>query len=188
MGAFSESLAEWCMTVFLHFDKQMVRVQKNRADRKWDKFIMSELRGKTVGFVGFGSIAQATARLCRAFGMRILALRRSKEGPGSELADEVFSYEEARPPPTKAKGVAGSEDKGAETTEEPDRKNVPVADDASSLLRRKSSKLAEFHGDANEVQISPAIFCLCLSVTQWTPCRAAADDGMHVLEPDRHRR
>ena len=91
------------MTVFLHFDKQMVRVQKNRADRKWDKFIMSELRGKTVGFVGFGSIAQATARLCRAFGMRILALRRSKEGPGSELADEVFSYEEARPPPTKAK-------------------------------------------------------------------------------------
>ena len=94
------------MTVFLHFDKQMVRVQKNRADRKWDKFIMSELRGKTVGFVGFGSIAQATARLCQAFGMRILALRRSKEGPGSELADEVFSYEEARPPTDRRRAVS----------------------------------------------------------------------------------
>jgi len=121
-GAFSSSLAEWCITAFLHFDKQIVRVQKNRAERVWDKFIMSELRGKTViqhtnyvrrrlrrqwltsvffsalqvGFVGFGSIAQATARLCKGFGMRILALRRSKEGPGSELADEVFGYDDGK--------------------------------------------------------------------------------------------
>ena len=70
-GAFSESLAEWCITAFLHFNKQMVRVQKNREAKIWDKFIMNELRGLTVGFVGFGSIAQASAKLCKAFGMKV---------------------------------------------------------------------------------------------------------------------
>merc|ERR1719203_1572656 len=50
---------------------------------------MNELHGKTVGFVGFGDIAQATARLCRALGMRVLALRQTRDAPGNELADEV---------------------------------------------------------------------------------------------------
>jgi len=38
---------------------------------------MNELRGRTVGFVGLGSIAEAAAKLCRAFGMRSLAVRRT---------------------------------------------------------------------------------------------------------------
>ena len=67
---------------------------KNRENRKWDKFVMSELRGQTVGFVGFGSIAQTTARLCRAFGMKVLALRRRLDSPGSELADKVYSMKD----------------------------------------------------------------------------------------------
>jgi len=47
-----------------------------------------------VGFVGFGSIAQTTARLCRALGMNILALRRNVDSPGSELADKVYSMKD----------------------------------------------------------------------------------------------
>jgi len=90
-GAFSSSLAEWCITSFLHFNKQIPRIQQNRTQRKWDKFVMSELKGTTVGFVGFGSIAQETAKLCRAFGMRVIALRRSLEGAGSESADKVYT-------------------------------------------------------------------------------------------------
>ena len=38
---------------------------------------MGELHGATVGFIGFGDIAQQTARLCRAFGMRL--------GPGTPV-------------------------------------------------------------------------------------------------------
>jgi phosphoglycerate dehydrogenase-like enzyme len=51
---------------------------------------MSELFGQTVGFVGFGDIAQSTAVLCKAFGMRIIALRNSRGQSGDELADSVF--------------------------------------------------------------------------------------------------
>jgi len=89
-GAFSSSLGEWCLTAMLHFNKQMPRVLRNREERVWDKFIMSELKGRTVGFVGFGSIAQTTAKLCRAFGMQVVALRQRPDGDGAELADKVL--------------------------------------------------------------------------------------------------
>ncbi|KAF4758682.1 hypothetical protein FOZ63_008324, partial [Perkinsus olseni] len=52
---------------------------------------MPVVRGKTVGFVGFGSIAQETAKVCRPLGMKILALRNRPDGPGSDLADEVLN-------------------------------------------------------------------------------------------------
>lgn len=49
----------------------------------------AQLRGKTIGFVGFGHIATTTAPLARALGMRVLALR-SSASPHA-LADETLS-------------------------------------------------------------------------------------------------
>lgn len=89
-GAFSRSLAEYSLAAMLHFNKQIPRLQKNREDKKWEKFIMNELHGQTVGFVGFGDIAKATARLCKAFGMRVLALRASRGLTDGGLADETL--------------------------------------------------------------------------------------------------
>lgn len=93
-GAFSWSLAEFAIAAMLHFNKQIPRLQEQKATRTWDKFIMAELRGKTVGFVGFGNISQTTVPLCRAFGMRVLALRNSRGAKGDNLADEVFVADE----------------------------------------------------------------------------------------------
>jgi len=76
-GAFSSTLAEWTLAAMLYFNKQLPRVVENRKTATWDSFAMNELRGRTVGFVGFGSIAEAAAKLCRAFGMRSLAVRRT---------------------------------------------------------------------------------------------------------------
>ncbi|CAE7188315.1 gyaR [Symbiodinium pilosum] len=89
-GAFSRSLAEYSLAAMLHFNKQIPRLQSNRVTKTWDKFIMNELHGQTVGFIGFGDIAQCTARLCKAFGMQILAWRNTRGAPGEELADKVF--------------------------------------------------------------------------------------------------
>lgn len=88
-GAFSSSLAEYALGAMLHFNKQVPLLQQNRRSRVWEKFVMAELRGKTAGFIGFGDIAQATAQLCKAFGMRVMALRNTRNASGSELADIV---------------------------------------------------------------------------------------------------
>jgi phosphoglycerate dehydrogenase-like enzyme len=43
---------------------------------RWEKFAPQELRGATVGIVGYGSIGREVARLADAFGMRVLATKR----------------------------------------------------------------------------------------------------------------
>jgi phosphoglycerate dehydrogenase-like enzyme len=44
---------------------------------RWDLYARPELRGSTLGIVGYGSIGREVGRLGRAFGMGVLALRRS---------------------------------------------------------------------------------------------------------------
>jgi phosphoglycerate dehydrogenase-like enzyme len=43
---------------------------------RWEKFVPQELRGATIGIVGYGSIGREVARLAHAFAMRILATKR----------------------------------------------------------------------------------------------------------------
>jgi phosphoglycerate dehydrogenase-like enzyme len=97
-GAYSRVLAEYVLAAMLHFNKHVVRLQQQKKSRTWEKFNMSELHGKTVGFVGFGDIARTTVPYCRAFGMRVTALRQSKNSIGNELADKVY-YSGAGAPP-----------------------------------------------------------------------------------------
>jgi glycerate dehydrogenase len=53
----------------------------------WDGSLI-ELSGLTLGIVGYGRIGQAVARIARAFGMRILACRRTGEvGTDAEAVD-----------------------------------------------------------------------------------------------------
>jgi phosphoglycerate dehydrogenase-like enzyme len=60
----------------------MVRKQE-RAEwpkDKWNLFLGSELRGKTLGSIGYGSIAREVARLAKVgFGMRVVTMTRSGE-------------------------------------------------------------------------------------------------------------
>jgi len=91
-GAYSASLAEWTITSCLYFNKQITRCQRNRVEKRWDKFEMKTLYNKTIGFVGFGDIAQASAKLAKSFGMRVLALKRNPEP--HYLADHMYSVEQ----------------------------------------------------------------------------------------------
>ena len=50
---------------------------------------MTELSGKTIGFVGFGTIAIYAARMARAFGMRTLGYSRTERAEGREVAEYV---------------------------------------------------------------------------------------------------
>jgi phosphoglycerate dehydrogenase-like enzyme len=44
---------------------------------RWDLYSRPDLRDSTLGVIGYGSIGREVGRLGRAFGMRVLALRRS---------------------------------------------------------------------------------------------------------------
>jgi len=75
-------MAEQALTMMLAFRWKLLDMfrWKRRAEwpkNRWDKIIMPELRGSTLGLVGYGAIARELARLAQAMGMRVLAVNRS---------------------------------------------------------------------------------------------------------------
>ena len=54
----------------------------------WD-YPLIELKGKTMGIIGFGRIGQASGRLARAFGMEVLANDSYPNDSGREIAEYV---------------------------------------------------------------------------------------------------
>jgi len=74
-----------------YFAKDIPRLLNNKKAKKWDDFEIEELRGKTMGIVGYGDIGRATAKLASVFGMKIIALRRNPEKSEFDpVCDEVL--------------------------------------------------------------------------------------------------
>ena len=77
-GAFSSSLAEFSLAAMFHFNKQIPRLQKNFNEKRWDAFDMETIQGKTIGFLGWGSIPQATVKILQPLGVKkIIATKRN---------------------------------------------------------------------------------------------------------------
>ena len=93
-GAFSSSLAEYAIGACLYFNKEFGRCVRNRTERKWERFTMDTLAGKTMGFIGYGDIARATAQRAAAFGMRLVAMRRQPDKEASPLLAATYGQHE----------------------------------------------------------------------------------------------
>ena len=84
-GMFSSTLAEYCMTACSYFAKDLPRLKRQKDRGVWEQYPVLELRGATLGIVGYGDIGRASAKLAKAYGMRVLGLRRNpNEGGKSE--------------------------------------------------------------------------------------------------------
>jgi phosphoglycerate dehydrogenase-like enzyme len=79
-GIHATPIAEYTIASMLGFAHRfhlMVRAQlKHEWLRSGFPGTVEELNGKTLGVIGYGSIGRETARLAKAFGMRVLALKR----------------------------------------------------------------------------------------------------------------
>jgi phosphoglycerate dehydrogenase-like enzyme len=88
-GTFSQSLGEFVICGALYWAKDLPRMLRAKAERRWDVFNVHELSCQTIGIVGHGDIGRAIARRAKAFGMRVLALRRN---PARREGDEDVDY------------------------------------------------------------------------------------------------
>ncbi len=84
-GIYADALAEFSMAAMLWFAKDLRTLAENQAARRWQPGTVDRLEGATIGIVGYGAIGHAIARRAEAFGMRILALRRTAGTPLDEL-------------------------------------------------------------------------------------------------------
>ncbi len=74
-GGTAVSVAEHTLALMLAMARSIPQASASTKSGKWEKkrFLGNELRGKTLGVIGLGSIGREVARRARAFEMRVVA-------------------------------------------------------------------------------------------------------------------
>src|SRR5207249_7933541 len=139
-GANSISVAEHACALMLALARSVPAADRAMKDARWEKqkFLGSELRGKTLGIAGLGRIGQEVAQRARAFGMRIVA-------HDPFIAKEIAT----------ALGVELMPLEEVCATVDYLTLHLPATPETKHLLDRKSTRLNSSH-----VSISYAVFCL----------------------------
>lgn len=81
-GIHATPISEFVLGLMLMLVKQAPLFFQWKQEKQWRRLPPSVLRSKTVGVVGLGNIGREVARLAQAFGMRVLATRRSVKREG----------------------------------------------------------------------------------------------------------
>jgi phosphoglycerate dehydrogenase-like enzyme len=85
-GAYAQPLAEFVMFCVLYFAKAFPVMERNRLERRWEVYPVEEIGGQTIGIVGLGTSGVAVARMAKAMGMRVVAIRRRPDRPEEGVA------------------------------------------------------------------------------------------------------
>jgi len=113
-GVHAATVAEYALTVLLALAHHVPRMVEWRGrggwppdEERWPLFVPTEVRGATLGIIGYGSIGRELARMAKAaLGMRVLACKRDPSrradpgycppgtgDPDGALPDEWFSVD-----------------------------------------------------------------------------------------------
>jgi phosphoglycerate dehydrogenase-like enzyme len=80
-GPTSGPIAEYILMAMLLLARNVPAYVRQQQERRWQGQRGVELRGKTLGIVGLGTIGSAAATLAKAVGCRVIATRRSVQAP-----------------------------------------------------------------------------------------------------------
>jgi len=85
-GAAVSQMAEYVLSMMLALGRKIPALVASQKKSEWPKdrferFSPFELRGKTVGIVGYGSVGRQIARLLLPFGVTVLATKRNAKQP-----------------------------------------------------------------------------------------------------------
>lgn len=88
-GLFDCPIAEWNLAMMVNLVRDVRTLIRNQEHGIWDRSapFSRELRGRTVGLWGYGGIGRETARIAKAFGMKVHVLARSGR---KSRADSTF--------------------------------------------------------------------------------------------------
>lgn len=92
-------VAEHAMAFILALSKRVVEYDRQMKMGKWmgytSETMLDDLWGKTLVILGYGNIGRELARMAKAFGMKIIGVRRSKPSNlRDEYADLILSLDE----------------------------------------------------------------------------------------------
>jgi len=96
-GLHGTPMAEVVLEMMLMFTKDAPACFRMKQSAEWKRYRPKDLKGQTAGILGLGVVGREIARLCRAFGMRVIGMRRSDD-PGAifEDVDRLYPREKLR--------------------------------------------------------------------------------------------
>jgi phosphoglycerate dehydrogenase-like enzyme len=110
-GAHAPQMGEYVLMMMLALGHKLPEMLTLKGKSDWprdryQRFLPTELRGRTVGIVGYGSIGREVTRLLQPFGVTVLAAKRNamqpqddgyiQEGlgdPGGDLPRRIYPYQ-----------------------------------------------------------------------------------------------
>lgn len=93
-GYSNEAVAELVLGMALNLLRNVSAVEARcRAGQTKEGLVGSELKGKTVGIIGYGKIGSRSAELFHAFGCKVLAQSRSHKANAPEYVEQVSQEE-----------------------------------------------------------------------------------------------
>jgi phosphoglycerate dehydrogenase-like enzyme len=86
-GVFDVPIAEWNMAMMVSLARNLRGMIRNQESRIWDRsaVFQTEIRGLTAGIWGYGGIGRETARLAKAFGMKVHVMSRGPVRPRRDV-------------------------------------------------------------------------------------------------------
>ena len=91
-GIHGVPMSEMAFLMMLAFNRDLRRIERQRNERKWERYPGTLLDKKTVGILGLGAIAEDMAPRFKAFGMRVVGISRTDRPiPGF---DKIYSRAE----------------------------------------------------------------------------------------------
>jgi phosphoglycerate dehydrogenase-like enzyme len=88
-GVHAEPIAEQVLGYLLAFERNLHTGIRQQSRTVWQRYGGGEIRGKTLGIVGLGSIGSRVAEYGQAFGMTVIGTKRDPS-TAPEAADEVY--------------------------------------------------------------------------------------------------
>jgi phosphoglycerate dehydrogenase-like enzyme len=90
-GAHAATIAEHTFAMLLAHTRGLRAFDQLQRDHVWGRpqFVLSGIKGKTMGIIGFGNIGRAIARRANGFEMRVLAVD-AEAVPAAEGVEEVW--------------------------------------------------------------------------------------------------
>jgi phosphoglycerate dehydrogenase-like enzyme len=85
-GVFDTAIGEWSLAMMINLTRDLRVLMRRQEAAAWERVdrFAQEIRGRTVGLWGYGGIGRETARLAKAFGLRVHALTRTGVKPRAD--------------------------------------------------------------------------------------------------------
>ena len=95
-GVYSGPLAEFVMMALLAHVKDLGRLQRDKAEKRWRQVHTNTLHGKTLCVVGMGSIGRTVAVRARPFGVRVVGVKRTvhEDDAAWGYVDELYTTQD----------------------------------------------------------------------------------------------